>query len=141
MTEREQNILAKESKAYELKEEARKLELEASQERQELEIKQEQEYRKNTKTDVYCSDDYAGLEAGKYSFYFGYEMTICPVKSHKEDCEDNGCEKREWCFVASINKKEVMRIPASKLYPKKQEEPMFFLLAGIGIFLKRKNNE
>ena len=128
----------KRQKAFKLKEEANRLELEASQEEFQEGIRKEETYRKTKNIDVYCSDDYAGLEAWKYKFYFGYEETMCPVKGHKEDCEDNGCEKREWCFVATVNNKKVMRIPASKLYPKKQEEPMFFLLSGIGLFLQKE---
>ncbi len=128
----------KKQKAFKLREEANRLELEASQEGFQEGIKKERTYRDTQNIDVYCSDDYAGLKAGKYKFYFGYEETMCPIKSHKEDCEDNGCKKREWCFVAIVNNKEIMRIPVSKLYPKKEEEPMFFLLAGIGLFLQIK---
>ena len=132
----------KRQKAFKLKEEARKLEYEAAEEERLEKLKRETEYRKTQHLDVYRSDDYAGLECGKYKFYFGYEETWCPVKSHKEDCEDNGCDKREWCFTASINSKEVMKVPVSKLYPpEKQEEPMFLLLSGIGLFLQRKKNK
>ena len=86
---------------------------------------------------VFTSDDYCGLTIKKpnISFYYGYEETSCPVKSHRENCEDNGCEKREWCFTVQVNDKEVMRIPTSKLHPDEGEEPFWYLVAGIGQYL------
>ncbi len=55
------NSEEKRRKAHELKEEANRLDLEASQEECQAEIKAKEKYRLKTKTDVYCSDDYAHL--------------------------------------------------------------------------------
>lgn len=87
--------MGKREKAFQLKEEARKLEYEAADEEEREQRRKEEIYQETQNIDIYSSDDYAGLDAGKYHFYFGYEETMCLVKSHKEDCEDNGCEKRE----------------------------------------------
>jgi hypothetical protein len=46
----------------------------------------------------YYSDDYAGLESGKYHFYYGYEKTI-------ED--ENGDDI--WCFTVTENGNEIFR--------------------------------
>jgi hypothetical protein len=59
----------------------------------------------------YCASDYGGFEAGRYSFYYGYEETICYEHT---DC-DNNCEKREWAFVVAVDKRDVFRIGSSKL--------------------------
>jgi hypothetical protein len=132
----------KREKAHQLREEARKLEYQAHEEKRIAKLKEEESYRTSSKIDVFCSDDYAGLDSGKYHFYFGYEETYCPVKSHKteDNCYEKDCDKREDCFVVSVDNKEVLRVPRSKLYPKEGEEPMFYLLAGIGLFLKKQKD-
>lgn len=96
--------------------------------------RKEKEFKELNKTDVYYSDDYAGMNAGKYSFYFGYEQTYCPEHSNK-NCEDNGCELREWCFTADMEGREVMRIPASKLWFE-HKDVLEYLLLGIGKFME-----
>lgn len=131
----------KREKAEGLKREASRLEQEAHEEERLERLGTEQNYRRTRKIDVYVSDDYAGLDAGDFSFYFGYEQTACPKHKTEEACERVDCEKREDCFVASISNKEVLRIPRSKLYPKEDEEPLFYVLAGIGIFLQNENKQ
>jgi hypothetical protein len=97
----------------------------------------EEVFRKLKKISVYTSDDYCGMSCGDYSFYYGYEVTRCPVKSHKDDddCYEKDCDRREWCFVATHNGKEVLMLPTSELLPK-QDEPYAYLLSGIGQFLQ-----
>ncbi len=98
-------------------------------------LKKEQEFKEKHKVNTYWASDYAGLEAGDYSFYYGYEETFCPKHKNK-NCEDYGCELREWCFVAKIKDKEVMRIPSSKLWFE-YKEPMEMLLLGIGHYFSQ----
>lgn len=128
------------SKADELEREAKELRSDVQQEEHTSNIKNERNFAKKTKIDVYCSDDYAGLDSGKYHFYFGYEVTHCPVKSHKDDndCYEKDCDKREDCFIATIDEKEVMKLTRSQLHPKTDEDVLFLLLAGIGHFLKKE---
>jgi len=67
--------------------------------------------------DVYITGDYAGMQTGRYSFYFGYEET-------KDD---------EWAFVAEVNGIEVMRKGASELTDKKGLDMGEMLLHGIAL--------
>lgn len=128
--------MAKKKTPYELREEARKIELEEAHNKCQERIKERNKFEEETGIEVYTSDDYCGLVSGDMVFYYGYEETYCPIKSHKKDCEDYGCEKREWCFVVSKKGKEIMRIPASKIHPENGEEPFWYLVAGIGHYLK-----
>lgn len=73
-------------------------------------------------TRSYIASDYAGLDAGPWSFYYGYEKT---------DAND------EWCFVASRGGDEKMRIPASKLTSRDKFDCGECLLSGLAIFLER----
>ena len=94
----------------------------------------EKEFKEKNNTNVYYSDDYAGLEVGKYSFYFGYEVTVCPKHKNK-DCEDlYDCDLREWAFQAKIDNKVVMTVPASELWFE-HKDVLEYLLLGIGKFL------
>ena len=70
--------------------------------------------------DVYTSDDYCGLGVGDIHFYYGYEVE----------------ENEEWGFTVSKQKKEIFRLPKSKLWPEEGEEPYCYLLAGIGHYIK-----
>jgi hypothetical protein len=99
--------------------------------------KKKNDFRKTRGIDVYTSDDYCGMSNGTYDFYYGYEVTECPVKSHKldDDCYEEDCDKREWCFTASVNGTEFMRLPTSQLWGEEGEEPFFYLLGGIAQFL------
>ena len=66
---------------------------------------------------IYEASDYAGVEGDGLRLYYGYEETKCPVESHKnkDDCDENDCEEREWCFVAEKNDVEVARYTHSEL--------------------------
>lgn len=62
------------------------------------------------KEETYVASDYAGLIAGKYEFYYGYEEIIC--KKHDDNykkCSNADCENDTWAFVAKVNGKEVYR--------------------------------
>jgi len=109
---------------------------ELSQERKDK-IKTRDDFESKTNIKVYTSDDYCGLELDGVSFYYGYEATECPIKSHKteQDCDYLCCDKREWCFTVNIKDKEMMKIPTSKLHPERGEEPFWYLVAGIGHYL------
>jgi hypothetical protein len=122
----------------ELESKLRRLKMEEYEKDRLAKLKLEEEFRKKTKVDVYTSDDYCGMSNGKYSFYYGYEVTKCPVKSHKDDddCYTNNCDLREWCFTADIDGKEVLRLTRSELWEGRADEPFFYLLAGIAHFLK-----
>lgn len=122
-------------KAQELEKQAQQLRYEAREEKRRAELKAKEEFVTTKKMNVYTSDDYCGLTADKYSFYYGYEETVCSVKSHRKNCEDYGCEKREWAFTADVDGKEVLRLPTSQLHPTQGEEPFWYLVAGIGHFL------
>jgi hypothetical protein len=57
-----------------------------------------------TKGDFHVSDDYAFLRGGRWIFYYGYEHTNAAG---------------DWCFVAKLDGKEVVRWSWRKLGPKK----------------------
>jgi hypothetical protein len=99
-------------------------------------LKAKEEFEKKNNISVYTSDDYCGMGCGRFQFYYGYEVTMCPIKSHKtdDDCYQKDCDKREWCFTADIDGKEVMKIPRSELLFD-GDEPYSYLIAGIGKFL------
>ena len=114
----------------ELEQELRERKYEEAEKKRTEKLRKEEMFREKNKTNVYWSDDYAGLESGDYSFYYGYEKTLCPF--HKtERCS---CDEQEWCFVAEIKEQEVVRIPSSKLWFE-NKEVMEMLLLGIGCFL------
>jgi len=71
----------------------------------------------------YISSDYAGVNGGDYSFYFGYEETI---KSGDDE---------EWCFVAKKNGVMTDKIPQSKLNVSRGADMSEYLLAGISLWL------
>jgi hypothetical protein len=105
---------------------------------QKLIREKEQEWKNKHNVSYNFSDDYAGLDTGPYSFYYGYEVTKCPIKSHKddEDCYEKNCDEREWCFEASINGKVVMTLTSSELGGDVNCMDGSGLLKGIGIFLQ-----
>jgi len=91
------------------------------------------------KLEVYYSDDYAGCTNGKQEFYFGYEMTFCKRDGKDSDCE---CKNKEDCFVATVDKKEVLRLTRTEIEklvnyasPKLSEPPQY-LMAGIMKYLQ-----
>ena len=101
-----------------LERELQELKIKKYEQQQREAREREQEFKKkNAWLDIYGSDDYCGCGIGEYSFYYGYEETRCPVKSHKDsdDCDEKDCDKRERCFVASIWDKEVAVYTDSEL--------------------------
>ena len=84
------------------------------------------------KEETYVASDYAGLRAGKYEFYYGYEEVIC--KKHNNDfnkCADADCENDTWAFVAKVGGKEVYRTALDNTDDEQGEN----LLKGIAKFL------
>lgn len=85
-----------------------------------LSIAKREEYENKNDVSVYGSDDYCWCSAWDTHFYFGYEVTKCPIKSHKDedDCYEKDCEKREWVFQVTKNDKVVFEMLDSELsYP------------------------
>lgn len=109
------------SSLKDLEDEVRRLKLAEHEKKRQVALKKEREWREENKMDVYTSDDYCGLRSGKFSFYFGYEVT----------------KGGEWCFTADIDDKQVMKLKQSEVHPKTGEEPFWYLVAGIGHFLKQ----
>lgn len=72
----------------------------------------------------YYSDDYAGLVSGKYSFYYGYEVT----DPNSED---------DWCFQVKENNKVVYSLTATELKQINNDlnDCKDYLLTGIGMWL------
>ncbi len=73
----------------------------------------------------YFSDDYAGLESGRYSFYYGYEVT----------------DGDEWCFIVKEKGNVVFKQTTSQINKSVNSDldrPNDYLLAGIGIWLLLK---
>jgi len=96
---------------------------------------------------VYGSDDYYGLDIKGVSFYCGYEETFCKKHGVNPHCEDeHECDKVEWCFVVRKGKKEVMRIPISKIENHRgigdNTAPIWVsLFGGIGLYLESQNKK
>ena len=81
-----------------------------------LNIFNRENFEKKKLITCYGSDDYCGCSVGELSFYFGYEVTMCPVKSHKtdDDCYEKDCDKREWCLQVMKGDEEILKIPESE---------------------------
>lgn len=103
-----------------------------------LEIAKREEYEKNTQVSVYGSDDYVGASAGDTSFYFGYEVTKCPVKSHtdSEECYQRDCEKREWVFQVQNGGKTVFEMLDSELSYPQSDNIERKLIVGMAHYIK-----
>lgn len=90
-----------------------------------------------------CSSDYGSFEAGRYSFYYGYEKTVC--RKHTDFASSGGaplcdddCPHREWAFTVEIDGEENFRIGSSKLKADK-ENVAECLLDGIRQFISYRN--
>lgn len=82
---------------------------------------------------VYSAGDYAGMHVGDTEFYYGYEVT--------NGTGDDWDEDAEWCFQVKEGGKEVYRKTASEIESIggfDSNEPVSFLLVGIGIWLSDK---
>lgn len=103
-----------------------------------LKIAEREEYETNQKVSVYGSDDYIGASAGDTSFYFGYEVTRCPVKSHKteDDCYEKNCDKREWLFQVEKNNKVVFEMLDSEISYPEADDIERKLIIGMAHYIK-----
>lgn len=103
-----------------------------------LEIAKREDYEKTQKVSVYGSDDYIGATAGNTSFYFGYEVTKCPVKSHKteDDCYEKNCDKREWVFQVEVDDKVVFEMLDSEISYPEADEIERKLIIGMAHYIK-----
>lgn len=117
----------------ELRAEADRIERQQSERKYQDGRKKGDAFEKEHSMRVYASDDYCGLELKEITFYYGYEETLCP-HHNKKDCD---CNEKEWCFVAKEKGKETMRLSVSNLHPQVGEEPLWYLVAGIGHWLNK----
>lgn len=72
----------------------------------------------------YYSDDYAGLESGNLSFYYGYE--VCDPLTE------------DWCFQVKRDGKEVCRKTRTEIEETTDDllnTPQDYLIVGIGIWI------
>jgi hypothetical protein len=85
---------------------------------------------------VYCRSDYAGFDAGNYSFYYGYdELDHHPFLAQYEDASD----QKTWAFVVKKNSVDIYR---RAIYPPHvHHNNLVGLLSGIGYWLKEPTNE
>lgn len=103
---------------------------------------------------TYAASDYAGAEAGKFRFYYGYEVTVC--KKHGvidgghsflgEDETNCECEDAEWAFQASYRGKDgdklFATIPTSKLGKfETDSEAMEGLVRGMAMIFEEKSKQ
>ena|SRR3990167_5131519 len=100
------------------------------------------------KTSVYDASDYAGIRAGIFDFYYGYERIYCSRHDHagvqkSSSCEhdnnaENDCDNSvEWCFVAKKDGKEIATYISSDLEKlADSDETSHYLLAGIAKMLE-----
>jgi len=103
-----------------------------------LEIAKRKEYEKDESVSVYGSDDYVGCGAGEYSFYLGYEVTKCPIESHKDEdyCYEKDCDKREWVFQASKDDRVIFEKLQSELSYPQADNIERELIVGLCHFIK-----
>ena len=103
------------------------------------------------KEEVYEASDYAGLRAGEWQFYYGYERVYCPRHAHagaqdSTSCQhdnnaENDCDNdTEWCFVAKKGDKEIATYIKSDLESlvRFEDSTAHYLLAGIARMLASK---
>lgn len=101
--------------------------------------------------DIYEASDYAGLKAGGYDFYYGYEVIYCPKHSYAgiqesphcahDNNADNECDNdTEWCFTARKDGEIFASYIQSDLETliKNEDNTSEYILAGIATMLKEK---
>ena len=105
-------------------------------------IARREEYEKENSVSVYGSDDYVGCSAGSVDFYFGYEITRCPIKSHKteDDCYEKDCDKREWVFQVTKNEKVIFEMLDSEITYPEADDIERKLIIGMAHYIKSLNN-
>lgn len=118
--------------------ELRELGYRLAEARRMLKIAEREKYEKTTQVSVYGSDDYIGASAGDTSFYFGYEVTKCPVKSHKtnDDCYEKDCDKREWVFQVDKDGKTVFEMLDSEISYPEADDIERKLIVGMAHYIK-----
>ena len=99
-------------------------------------IKDREDFEKKNKVNVYGSDDYVGCSAGKYSFYYGYEVTKCPKHKNEDLCDESDCEKSEWCFTVDENGKEIVKWAESEFSYNEADDIERILIVGMCKFIK-----
>jgi hypothetical protein len=109
------------TEAYKLEQKAEQLRNEARQEQRQKEVREERAFM-DSGLRISVASDYASLTVDDLGFYFGYEEEV----------------DGEWAFIASDNGKEVLRLAKSKVHPRKGETPEYYLLAGVGHYLRFK---
>ena len=121
--------------------EVRNIQIQLSDAKHNLKIALREEYEKNNNVSVYGSDDYIGASAGDISFYFGYEVTRCPIKSHKteDDCYEKDCDKREWVFQVEKDDKVVFEMLDSELSYPESDSIERNLIVGMAHYIKTFN--
>ena len=106
---------------------------------------------KTSKTEIYEASDYAGLRAGGYEFYYGYEKVYCPKHEvygvqDSPNCKydnnaENDCDQNtEWAFVAQKDGRIIKSYAQSDLVSlaKDSDSTAYYLLAGIAKMLEEK---
>ena len=102
-------------------------------------------------TEIYEASDYAGLRAGGYEFYYGYEKIYCPTHDvygvqDSSSCKydnnaENDCDQNtEWAFVAKKGDRIITSYAKSDLesIAKDSDSTAYWLLAGIAKMLADK---
>lgn len=72
---------------------------------------------------AYTASDYAGMNAGIYSFYYGYEFEWCPEHGFTDHTPHQECEVEgaEWAFQAKKHDKTIAQYKASELSDNRQD--------------------
>ena len=71
------------------------------------------------------------------------KKTLCPIhgmedRDKDEECHEADCDKREWCFVVSKDKVEILRYTESELKEVDGDccDMVDYVLAGIAKFME-----
>lgn len=103
------------------------------------------------KPQIFEASDYAGIKAGDFYLYYGYERIYCPRHDHagmqdNTSCEhdnnaENDCDNdTEWCFVAKKGETVIAWYRKSDLDDLVRQENSCaqYLMAGIAAMLEGK---
>jgi hypothetical protein len=113
---------------YEIERYLESRKLAESNKRAEVQRKKQEAFKKATDNlYIYHASDYCGLRIGEYEFYYGYEVEAIP----------KGKKRAEWAFTATVNGVQQMILPMSQLYPEEDVDNFYYLLSGIGQFLRK----
>lgn len=102
-------------------------------------------------TRIYEASDYAGMNVGDLSLYYGYEKIFCPTHhvygmQESTSCEhdnnaENDCDNDiEWCFAAKFGDKPAVWYSRSDLEKlvNNEDSTSEYLLAGIAKLFEDK---